>query len=230
MTETNPLGSSVPLERTDKKHTVGIPVPNMEIRLVDPDTMKDVDTDPNGDGMTLPGELWCRAPNVTVGYFRNKEATRSGFIDDEEGGERWFRTGDVVQLDKDGYILIVDRIKEMIKYKGFQVTPSELEDKLLGHPDVADACVVGVWSEEQATELPVGVVVLKSTSRPTTNGHDAATRRSINNWINRQVAGYKRLRGGVHFVETIPKSPSGKMLRKQVKEMVNTMVSGKAKL
>ena len=84
-----------------------------------------------------------------MGYYRNEEATRNGFTKDEEGGVRWFRTGDVVRLDTDGYILIVDRIKEMIKYKGFQVIPSELEDKLLAHADVADACVVGVWDEDR---------------------------------------------------------------------------------
>lgn len=118
MTETSPLASAVPLNRPDKKHTVGNITPNMEYRVVDPETLQDTGT--QADGSAEPGELWCRGPNVTIGYYRNEEATKSGHCTDEEG-RFWFRTGDIGTIDRDGFVIIVDRIKEMIKYKGLQV-------------------------------------------------------------------------------------------------------------
>lgn len=221
MTETSPLGSAVSIARIDKRHTVGNITPNMEFRIVDPETMQDVDTD--ADGTSQQGELWCRGPNVTIGYYRNKEATENGFARDENG-TLWFRTGDIGTIDKDGFLSIVDRIKELIKYKGLQVIPSELEGKLLEHPDVGDACVVGHWVEEQATELPVGFIVVKESAKAK---GDKAVVDGVNQWLNARIANHKKLRGGLYIVDAIPKSPSGKILRRQLKDSLKAKSAGK---
>ncbi|EXJ67809.1 uncharacterized protein A1O5_09155 [Cladophialophora psammophila CBS 110553] len=214
MTETSPLGSAVPPSRPDKRHTVGCITPNMEYRVVDPETMQDTGYEP--DGSAVPGELWCRGPNVTKGYYRNEEATRSGFATDEEG-KLWFRTGDIGTIDKDGFLIIVDRIKEMFKYKGLQVIPSELEGKLLEHPDVEDSCVVPHWIEEQATHVPVGFVVISQNAKA--KGQKNIVE-DIDKWLNARVANHKKLRGGIHIIDAIPKSPSGKILRRELAGML----------
>lgn len=210
LTETSPMAAAVPVDRPDKRHTVGCITPNMECRVIDPDTLQD--TGFEADGSSKPGELWCRGPNVTKGYYRNEEATKNSFATDEEG-RRWFRTGDIGTIDKDGFITIVDRIKEMFKYKGLQVIPSELEGKLLEHPDVEDSCVVPLWVEEQATHLPVGFVVIKEKAKA--KGEKAIIE-GIHSWLNARVANHKKLRGGIHIIPAVPKSPSGKILRREV--------------
>ena len=140
-TETSPMATAVPQSRPDKKNTVGNLVRNLVCRLVDPETLIDVEVEP--DGTSKPGEIWCRGPNVISGYYQNEGATREAFTVDAQG-LTWYRSGDIATIDKDGFFTIVDRIKEMIKYKGFQVIPSELEGKLLEHPAIEDACVIGV--------------------------------------------------------------------------------------
>lgn len=220
MTETSPLGSAVSIARVDKRHTVGNITPSMEFRVVDPETMKDVDTD--ADGTSKQGELWCRGPNVTIGYYQNKEATENGFAQDENG-TLWFRTGDIGTIDSEGFLSIVDRIKELIKYKGLQVIPSELEGKLLEHPDIDDACVVGHWVEEQATELPVGFIVVKQSAKAK---GDKAVIEGVNQWLNARIANHKKLRGGLYVVDAIPKSPSGKILRRQLKDSLKAKSAG----
>nr|KAK5449142.1 hypothetical protein LTR18_002231 [Exophiala xenobiotica] len=214
MTETSPIGSAVPADRPDKRHTVGNITPSMEFRVVEPETMQDVESE--ADGSSKQGELWCRGRNVTKGYYRNEEATKSGFARDEDG-RLWFRTGDIGLIDKDGFLIIVDRIKEMIKYNGLQVIPSELEGKLLEHPDVEDACVVGQWVEEQATELPVGFIAVTSKAKAK---DEKIVVDEINHWLNGRVANHKKLRGGLYIVEAVPKSPTGKILRRQLKDVL----------
>ncbi|RVX66589.1 hypothetical protein B0A52_09466 [Exophiala mesophila] len=216
LTETSPLATLVPSSRPDKRNTVGNITPGMEFRVVDPDTSEDVDVAADGS-TSKAGELWCRGPNVTKGYFRNAEATKEGFAQDPQGNS-WFRTGDIGTIDNEGFVTIVDRIKEMIKYKGMQVIPSELEGKLLAHPDVEDACVVGQWVEEQATELPHGFVVIKQSAKP--RGEEAIVT-EIHAWLNPQIANHKRLRGGITIIDAVPKSTSGKILRRQLKETLN---------
>ncbi|KAL1969437.1 hypothetical protein VTN77DRAFT_8875 [Rasamsonia byssochlamydoides] len=217
LTETSPLATATPPHRmVDKRFTVGCIAPNMEFRFVDPETMQDAQT--KADGSTELAEIWCRGPNVTKGYYNNEKATLNAFYVDEDG-RRWFRTGDIGSIDADGFVTISDRIKEMIKYKGLQVIPSELEGKLLEHADVADAAVVGVWVEEQATELPVGFVVLRQ-GRAQTDQAKKKLVEGIHHWLNQRVANHKRLRGGIRIVDAIPKSPSGKILRRQLKELV----------
>jgi acyl-CoA synthetase (AMP-forming)/AMP-acid ligase II len=214
MSETSPLATAVPSNRPDKRHTVGCITPNMEFRIVDPETMKDTGYD--ADGTSVAGEIWVRGPNVTPGYYRNKEATENSHATDEEG-VRWFRTGDIGTIDKDGFLTIVDRIKEMFKYKGLQVIPSELEGKLIENPDVADAGVVPLWVEEQATHLPVAFVAVNPAAK---SRDEKAVVEGIHSWLNARVANHKRMRGGIHVIETIPKSASGKILRRELAQLL----------
>ncbi|KAJ5159475.1 uncharacterized protein N7482_006479 [Penicillium canariense] len=217
LTETSPMVTACPNDRMDKRKSgVGCITNNMEIRFVDPDTMEDAAVNP--DGSTQPAELWCRGPNVSRGYLNNEEATKNAFHVDSDGS-KWFRTGDIATIDQEGYITIQDRIKEMIKYKGLQVIPSELEGKLIDHPDVEDAGVVGVWVDERATELPLAFIVLSHQAK----GKDLKTvTDGIHSWLNPKIANHKRLRGGIHVLDQIPKSPSGKILRRQLKDLLKS--------
>ena len=131
-----------------KPGSVDITAPNTETRIVDPITGKDLDV--NQDG-----ELWVRGPQVMAGYLNNPKATADTL--DSEG---WLHTGDIAHIDDDAHVWIVDRLKELIKYKGFQVPPAELEAVLLTHPGIADAAVVGI-PDDEAGELPVAYVVAK---------------------------------------------------------------------
>lgn len=210
LTETSPAVTGIHTSHWHMRRTVGCVGPNMEIRLVDNDTGEDV-TD-----WAQQGEVWVRGPNVVIGYYGNEEATKESFHIDEEG-RRWFKTGDIATIDADGFVVIRDRIKEMIKYKGLQVIPSELEGKLLQHPHVEDCGVTALWDESQATELPVGFVVLKASAL----GADATPKSvvdGIHAWLNERVANHKKLRGGIRVVDAIPKSPSGKILRRVLKD------------
>lgn len=218
LTETSPMATGIPNDRMDKRGAgVGCIVRNMEFRFVDPEMMLDVET--AKDGSSASGEIWCRGPNVTTGYYNNLEATRAAFHVDEQDGTSWFRTGDIGFIDAEGYITIQDRIKEMIKYKGLQVIPSELEGKLVDHPDVVDAAVVGVWVDDKATELPTAFVTLRKGIAGKDIGNVIE---GIQRWLNGKVASHKQLRGGVHVVESIPKSPSGKILRRELKQRLKT--------
>ncbi|KAB8226939.1 uncharacterized protein BDW43DRAFT_28955 [Aspergillus alliaceus] len=211
MTETSPLATGVPPDRIDRRHTVGCIAPNMEFRLVDPKTLQDV-MQVDANGTLQPGEILCRGPNVTKGYYRNEAATRGLFHADTDG-VTWLRTGDIATIDLEGYLTIQGRIKEMIKYKGLQIVPSELEGMLLQHPDIADCAVTALWAEDQATELPVAFVVLTQSAQSRCLSDVA---RRIDSWLNERVTPHKRLRGGIRFIDTIPKSVSGKILRRQL--------------
>lgn len=155
------------------------------------------------------GELYVKGPNVFKRYHNNKNATAECL--DEEG---WFRTGDVGYMDKNGDLWITDRVKELIKYKGFQVAPAELEGYLADHELVDDVAVVGVDSEELGTEVPRAYIVGKGGLKSVQNGDGE----KIVQWLNGKVANHKKLRGGVRFVAAIPKSVSGKILRRVLKE------------
>jgi acyl-CoA synthetase (AMP-forming)/AMP-acid ligase II len=192
MTETSPITHLVPLSgRTVKRGSVGPPVPGTECRLVDPQT---------GAGVAPGerGEVWVRGPQVMRGYLDNPAATAATI--DPEG---WLHTGDLGIADADGWLTIVDRVKELIKYKGFQVAPAELETILITHPQVADCAVIGV-PDEQAGEVPKAFVV------PAGSDFDGDT---VLAFVAGQVAPYKRIRL-IQCVQEIPKSPSGKVLRR----------------
>ncbi|KAK9459283.1 uncharacterized protein V1516DRAFT_713423 [Lipomyces oligophaga] len=204
MTEATPITHMSPSSRPDSKAgSIGLLVPNMEARLVDPDTDEDVEPG-------TPGELLLRGPNVMMGYLENIEATKATLINDG-----WLKTGDIVVIDNDGYYAVVDRSKELIKSKGFQVAPAELEALLLRHPQVIDAAVVGHWSEAEATEQPRAFVVIAKGTQIET----------IHRWVDEQVAKHKRLHGGIVEVDQIPKSPSGKILRRLLKDRKDCIVS-----
>ncbi|KAF8625504.1 hypothetical protein AX14_011611, partial [Amanita brunnescens Koide BX004] len=144
-------------------------------------------------------------------YLNNKAATTEGKTSDG-----WFKTGDIATRDDEGFI---DRRKESIKYKAFQVAPAELESVLLTHPDIADAAVIGVQSKEEVTELPRAYVVHAKPDAIRDELRKAAFCREVEIWIQKQVAWYKYLRGGVIAIDIIPKSASGKILRRELKEM-----------
>ncbi|MEJ2856520.1 MULTISPECIES: 4-coumarate--CoA ligase family protein [unclassified Saccharothrix] len=200
MTEMSPVSHAIPDGRDDiSVGTVGVIAPNMECRFVDPATGEDV-------GVGERGELWCRGPNIMKGYLNNPDATAATL--DDEG---WLHTGDVGVIDEDGLVSIVDRVKELIKYKGYQVPPAELEALLLTHPEIADAAVVGVRDEE-GEEVPKAFVVLQPGS-----SLDAA---GVMDFVAAHVAPHKKVRV-VEFIEAIPKSASGKILRKDLRAREN---------
>ena len=169
-------------------------MPNTEGRVVDPETGADVDA-------SRPGEIWVRGPQVMIGYLNRPDATRDMLTEDG-----WLRTGDIGHADEDGDFFIVDRLKELIKYKGMQVAPAELESVLLSHPSVADAAVVG-QRDEEAGEIPRAFVVLKG----------PATATGLMAFVAGRVASYKKIRR-LDFIDAIPKSPSGKILRRLLRD------------
>ncbi|KAG0056674.1 hypothetical protein BGZ83_003917 [Gryganskiella cystojenkinii] len=177
--------------------SAGKVLPNQEVRVVDPETGKDAER------IGGRGEIWVRGPNVMLGYRNNLEATRATI--DEEG---WLHTGDIAVVDEDENFFIVDRMKELIKYKGFQVAPAELEAILQTHPKILDAAVIGVEDPEQATEVPLAFVVREG---------DELTEKQVVEFVNSKVAAHKKLRGGVRFIDAIPKSAAGKILRKDLR-------------
>jgi 4-coumarate--CoA ligase len=194
MTELSPVSHLTPVGQF-KPGSVGVTAPNTEMRVVDPLTGDDLDVDADG-------EIWVRGPQVMKGYLNNERATADTITD-----EGWLRTGDIGHVDGDGHVFVVDRLKELIKYKGFQVAPAELEALLLTHPAVADAAVVG-RPDEEAGEVPAAYVVLRPGSE--------ASADEIIAFIDGQVAHYKRVRH-LEFIEAVPKSASGKILRRELR-------------
>ena len=193
MTECSPASHYTgPNERRSGK--AGTLVPNTECRIVSTETGRDL-------GTNEPGEVWVRGPQVMKGYLDNPEATARTV--DADG---WLHTGDIGVVDDDGYLLVVDRLKELIKVKGFQVAPAELESLLLRHPRVADAAVIGV-PDDEAGEVPKAIVVAR----------EPLTAADVIAYVNAEVAHYKRVRH-VEFVDAIPKSASGKILRRVLVE------------
>ncbi len=191
LTETSPVTHVFPeLADRDDAGSVGVLVPNTEARIVDLESGEDV---ANGGR----GELLIRGPQVMLGYLNDAQASASA-ID----GDGWFHTGDVATVDPDGYFHIVDRAKELIKYKGYQVAPAELEALLATHPAVADCAVVPV-PDNECGELPKACIVRKGEL-----GEEA-----LMAWVAERVAPYRRIRR-VEFLDAIPKSPSGKILRR----------------
>jgi acyl-CoA synthetase (AMP-forming)/AMP-acid ligase II len=180
--EETPLGS------------VGALIPNTEARLVDPETGEDV-----AEGEQ--GEIWVRGPQVMRGYLGNPEATAETLTEDG-----WLRTGDIGRVDENGFFYVVDRLKELIKYKGYQVPPAELEAVLVSHPKVKDAGVIGMRTQD-GEEAPMGCVVA--------DGEVEAG--ELLDYVAERVAPYKKLRR-IEFVEEIPKSASGKILRRVLRE------------
>ncbi|KAI9843009.1 MAG: hypothetical protein M1838_002895 [Thelocarpon superellum] len=179
--------------------SVGRMVPNMTAKYMSPEE-KEV-----APGQT--GELWVKGPNVFLGYLNNPEGTASSLTADG-----YYKTGDVGYQDARGNFFITDRVKELIKYKGFQVPPAELEGVLAAHPKISDVAVIGVYDKDQASEVPRAYVVPAAGVTP---HHDTA--HEIVQWLQSKVAHHKWLRGGVRFTDEVPKSASGKILRRMLK-------------
>ncbi|KAI0224038.1 4-coumarate--CoA ligase-like 5 [Lamellibrachia satsuma] len=187
--------------------SVGIPLCNTECKIVNPQTGEELGSHKNG-------ELLIRGPSVMKGYFN---VSSESDID----ADRWIHTGDMAHYDDYGRFYIVDRYKQLIKYKGFQVIPSYLENLLLTHPAVADAGVIGL-PDERAGELPAAFVVLKAGMM--------ATEADIKTFVDEKVAPYNKLRGGVTFIEKVPRSPSGKILRRPLRDEALRKLNSRSKL
>ena len=196
MTELSPVSHCMPDDRPDLDlNSSGFAIPNIVCKLVDPETGKEVG--PGGRG-----ELWVKGPNVMSGYLNNPEATAITLDDDG-----YLHTGDVAEVTEDGVFSIVDRVKELIKYKGYQVPPAELEALLLTHDKIADAAVIGVRDEE-GEEVPKAFVVPQA-------GADL-TADEVMTFVAERIAPHKKVRV-VEFIDQIPKSASGKILRKDLR-------------
>ncbi|MFF3871486.1 4-coumarate--CoA ligase family protein [Streptomyces sp. NPDC001978] len=200
MTELSPGTHVVPLDGMEQAPpgTVGKLIAGTEMRIVSLD-------DPGKDlGTGEPGEILIRGPQVMKGYLGRPDATTA--MIDPDG---WLHTGDVGHVDADGWLFVVDRVKELIKYKGFQVAPAELEALLLTHPGIADAAVIGVYDENH-NEVPHAYVVRQPTA-------DGLTEGAVMMYVAEQVAPYKRVRR-VTFIDDVPRAASGKILRRELRE------------
>ena len=202
MTELSPVSHKSRLARVEETPpgSVGALLPNTEARMVDPETGQDV---PEGD----EGEIWVRGPQVMRGYLNNEAATAETLLEDG-----WLRTGDIGRVDENGFFYVLDRLKELIKYKGYQVPPAELEAVLVSHPKVKDAGVIGVPNAD-GEEVPKACVVVD----------DGLEAEELIAYVAERVAPYKRIRE-VEFVDEVPKSASGKILRRVLKEQHSAAV------
>ena len=188
-------------------------MPNISYKIVDSETGNCAGTGSPGElllkyGSTIILDLSTfisthRAPHLMKGYFNNDQANKDSFSGD------WFRTGDVVVTDEDGDIFIVDRIKDMIKVKGYQVSPTELEAEIRLAPGVADVAVIGV-PHPQAGEVPRAFIVPSSAD---------VSAESVQEFLSGRLAKYKQLTGGIVIMESLPKSPTGKVLRKELRAL-----------
>lgn len=230
LSETSPMTHTQPWDEWyDSVGSVGKMFPNMMAKYMSPDEKE------LGPGEA--GELWLAGPNVFKGYWKNEEATKNAII--EIDGHRWFRTGDVGFQDENHNFYITDRVKELIKYKGFQVAPAELEGKLMDHPLINDVAVIGIEDREMHTEVPRAYIVHGKRGGKAGNSEtglpeaeeDKKDAQEIIDWLAGKVANHKKLRGGVRFIEEVPKSAAGKILRRLLKDKAKKEPStSKAKL
>ncbi|KAJ9626680.1 hypothetical protein H2204_009950 [Knufia peltigerae] len=218
LSETSPMTHTQPWDEWESSiGSVGKMFPNL--------TAKFVTTDGDEAKAGTPGELWLSGPNVFKGYWKNPSATAASVA--EQDGRRYLKTGDVGYLDKNHNFFVTDRVKDQIKYKGFQVAPNELEGKLSDHPLVHDIAVIGSYDSVAHTEVPRAYIVNRARGG---EGCDQATgvpedeqslrdAAEIVQWFAKRVANHKQLRGGIRFVNQIPKSAAGKILKNELKQM-----------
>ena len=195
MTELAPASHITPL-MAPRAGASGLALPNTQCRIVDAETGADMPPSERG-------ELWIKGPQVMLGYLNNEEATAETITSDG-----WLKTGDIAIIDSDGYMFIVDRLKELIKYKGFQVAPAELEAELLTHTEIADVAVIGI-PDDDAGELPMAFVV------PAPN--TGLTLEDVQSYLEGRLSHYKQVRR-MEIVSEIPKSAAGKILRRILKD------------
>ena len=202
MSELSPVSHAMPYTRHDiPVSSVGTILPNIVCKLVDTETGAEI-TEIGEDGQTRPGELWVKGPNVMLGYLNKPDSTAETL--DADG---FLHTGDVAVYHEGGYFSIVERVKELIKYHGYQIAPAELEALLLSHPHVLDAAVIGVQGDDHE-EIPKAFVVAAPDS--------GLTEEDVKAFVAENVAPYKKVRR-VEFIDQIPKSTSGKILRKDLR-------------
>ncbi len=201
MSELSPVSHAIPFDRDDMPlSSVGLPLANTVNKLVDPVSLEEIELPT--EGLSKPGELWVKGPNVMLGYLNNPAATAETLDDDG-----FLHTGDIAVVNPEGVVYIVDRLKELIKYKGYQVPPAELESLLLTHPEIADAAVIGVLDDE-GEEVPKAFVVRQADS---TIDEDA-----VMAFVAERVSPHKKVRK-VEFIDVVPKSAAGKILRKDLR-------------
>ncbi len=202
MTELSPVSHAIPRDGAERVplDSVGYTVPNTECKLLDPATDEEIDVP--AEGPSAPGQLLVRGPQVMLGYLNRPDATAATI--DPDG---FLRTGDIATVTADGVVTIVDRLKELIKYKGYQIAPAELEALLLTHPRIADAAVIGIHADD-GEEVPKAFVVRQA-------GAELGDG-DVMEFVAGRVAPFKRVRS-VEFVDVIPKSASGKILRRELR-------------
>jgi acyl-CoA synthetase (AMP-forming)/AMP-acid ligase II len=201
MTETSCIATMFPFHEHDDTGSVGRLIPNLEAKLIDDDGT-------NISAFNVRGELCVRGPTVTPGYYKNPEANALSF--DSDG---WYKTGDIAYCDQTTRKwYIVDRKKELIKVRGFQVAPPEIEAVLLSHPHIVDAAVIGITIPGADTEFPRAYIVRRQSNGP------APTEKEVQEYVLERLARYKALTGGVKFVGAIAKNPSGKILKRVLRE------------
>lgn len=202
MTETSPV-THLRIDDTIPLASIGHPVPNTDFKVVNVETLEEI-LPPVGEEERSPnGELWVRGPQVMIGYLNNQEADAKTITP-----EGWLRTGDIVTMDRHGHVYVVDRMKELIKYKGYQVAPAELEALLLTHDSIADAAVVGTVRQSDGEEVPHAFVVAQAGCE--------IDPEALMEWVAARVAPYKKIRM-VDIIDAIPKSVTGKILRKDLR-------------
>jgi acyl-CoA synthetase (AMP-forming)/AMP-acid ligase II len=199
LTEASPLTHM--MQKGCKKYSsIGVPLNNSEAKICDVN-----DPEFRGLGPNESGELLIRGPQIMLGYNNNEKATRETITPDG-----WLRTGDIGHYDEDGDFYITDRLKELIKVKGFQVAPAELEEILRSHSEITDAAVIGIPNKTTG-ELPRAYVVVAKDSK--------LNEKSVQDFVSQKVSDYKKLAGGVEFVDAIPKNATGKILRRELKKL-----------
>ena len=218
MTETTCMACYLYYPENDDTGSVGRFMPNLDVKIIDPD--------PESSGKEVSpydtrGELCIRGPTVIKGYLDNPEANARDW--DEDG---YFHSGDIVYCDRKTKLwYVVDRKKELIKVRGFQVAPNEIEGILLSNSKIKDAAVIGIPDSATASEMPRAYIV----KHP---GPESAslTEDEVKAWVTERLARYKELSGGVIFVEAIPKTPSGKILKRQLREDAKKQMEARSRL
>lgn len=187
----------------DNDHAVNVIIPGAQCKVINQETLETL-------GPMQTGELCVKGEHILMlGYYGNRKATEETI--DKDG---WLHTGDVCYYDETGKLFVVDRLKELIKYKGYQVSPIELEILLISHPGIKDVAVVGK-PDEDSGELPMAFVVKQPGSK--------VTAEEIVNFVKEKLSPQKWLRGGVRFIEAVPKNPTGKILRRELRKMVSNL-------
>jgi len=209
MSETSCIATMAYYPEMDDTGSVGPVIPNCDIKLVDEEG-KDI------TGYGVRGELCIRGPIIVKGYHKNEEANLESWDRDN-----FFHTGDIAYIGDEGkkMIYIVDRKKELIKVRGFQVAPAELEGVLLHHPDIIDAAVIGIQHSKEESELPRAYLVRRPGS--------VLTEEDVRRYSSERLARYKNLDGGIRFVDEIPKNASGKILKNQLREQAKKEIGAR---